>query len=127
MAPPGITLGRLLEGASDDTIRSLLGKPLLNLLEMVDATLLQGSKLRQVVGKLRDPASLLTDRGSRRILLSLLIPAKREELAVRCGLSSDTSVDALCDEARSPATLSKLLSFFGIDEDEKVIGARAPT
>ncbi len=76
----------LFARADEETLQSLIGRPALRLLHILDPQLLRSTRLRELVLALSTPAQLLLSTDSRRMLLDLLPIQSARALADYLGL-----------------------------------------
>lgn len=108
----------------------LVGRPGVRLLARLDPDLIQPSKLREIALGLTSPQRMLLEPESRRELLSLLPPAKAEELAGLLGLAVNGDPYAALDDVpirRGSETAQVLLGFFGLVEPDAASPSTAAT
>ena len=117
---PGIAFHKLLRIAEPAALRELVGSVVVDTLEALDSARVSNEKLGELVGEILDPASTLRDRALRQKVVGMLPLAKAQELANKLGISTDRElIDAVADSK----TLPKLLSFFGVVEEERGLEA----
>ncbi|GMV63190.1 MAG: DEAD/DEAH box helicase [Parvibaculum sp.] len=117
---PGIALQALLRGAKPTTLRKIIGPSIINTIEALDPDIALDGRLGDLAAQLIDPSTLLRDiEGREHVIRALPLP-KARELARRVGVNDGRSLYAdLCTKAADSNTLSILLSFFGVVEDER--------
>ena len=71
----------LLARADEETLRQLVGRPAVRLLQLLDPKLTRATVLRQVVTDLHEPSTLLRNPASRSRLLMLMRPDEAAEFA----------------------------------------------
>lgn len=84
----GITPKALIRAASEDALLAFLPEALRRLLSTLQPELLQGSRLRDLIGELWTPAELLADDATRAGLVRLLPADMAADLAQRLKLQS---------------------------------------
>lgn len=110
---------QLLSRADDDTLQSLLGRPIVRLLTELDSQLGRPSKLRGLVTELRHPSGLLRDRVVRSRLVQLLKPDEARALCDALGLDLDADGSPYLELAKlrprkGSRAEEQLFSFFGV-------------
>lgn len=75
----------LISRADDEALQALLGSPVIRLLHLLDSSLTNPSKIKDILLALRSPESLLSNPKSRNLLLDLLRPS---EAKILCQLLS---------------------------------------
>lgn len=114
---------QLLSRADDDTLQSLLGRPIVRLLTELDSQLGRPSNLRALVTELHAPAGLLRDRLIRAQLVQLLRPDEARALCEAVGLSVAADANPYVELAKLRSRKGsraerELLSFFGVAAEE---------
>lgn len=114
----------------DETLQDLLGKPVVELLMLLDPGLATPVQLQKVLLELKSPAALLTSTKDRRLLLNLLRPEAAERLALALGI--DVSRPRLFERLgetspRSGSAKEKaLFDFFEVTKPEPIIVEESP-
>ena len=120
---PGISFRDLILSAKNSAVRSLIDQSVVDVLELLEPTLLEGEGLGRLATKLLDPMELVQDSQSRRRLIELLPLLKARELANRLGIAADRQVYAnLIEAAEHSSNLPAIKTFLGIVEDIRVPG-----
>ena len=116
----------LLTRAGDATLQGLIGQPALRLLHLLDPSLLQPRRLRNLVVGLHGRTGLLLDAETRRRLLDLLSAKEAEQLATLLSLAIDSerptaTFNALRDIniRRNSKRERSLLDFFLLDPPDR--------
>jgi superfamily II DNA or RNA helicase len=120
----------LISRIDDETLQELLGKPVLELLMLLDPGLATPVQLQKVLLELKSPAALLTSSKDRSLLLNVLKPeaAKRLGLALGIDAESPDLFERLKNtniRSGSPAEKA-LFDFFETTKPEQIIEEEAP-
>ena len=113
-----ISFQNLLSRADDVVLQELVGLDVVRLLRSIDPALATPTSLRNLLSDFREPADLLRDRDTRRILLDLLPVAAAEQLRDTLNLTtSGDPFDALrsFNPHRRSLLEERLFAFFGLD------------
>jgi superfamily II DNA or RNA helicase len=120
----------LVSRMDDETLQDLLGKPVVELLMLLDPGLATPVQLQKVLLELKSPSALLTSNSDRRLLLNLLRPEAAERLALALGVEADGQrlFQTLGETAiRSGSAKEKaLFDFFEVTKPEPVVVEESP-
>jgi DNA repair protein RadD len=123
----GMPFKLLLARVSLQAVREIVGESLIGLLNMLDPSLAEEAKLRQLAQETADAASLLAAPKTRMMLINALPAAKARELAILLGVPPDPLpkiFDRLARDLAIREDLAPLFSFFGVTVDERAIRRR---
>ena len=118
---PGMALPRLLLQTKPGVLRGLIGEDIVEMLEGLDRSLLEGDKLGKLASQLIDPSEALRDPEKSAKIVRLLPLPKARELAGKLGVEDGRDLfDRLSEVAKDSKSLQTLYSFFGVVQDERV-------
>jgi DNA repair protein RadD len=123
----GMPFKLLLARAPVRLIREIVDETLVALLNLLDPSLVEETKLRQLVQETADAASLLAGVKTRTRLIEALPAAKARELAILLGVDPDPLPSIFGRLARDLACredLAPLYTFFGVVPDERAVRRR---
>jgi len=124
---PGMSFKRLLQSASDENVLKFLDSTVRELSELIEPDLLEGDRLRAIVGRLISTDAVVDDPSLSALVVTLLPPDKRIELAARLDLKGDSQPETLKDAVRTPAGKRQLKAFLGFDANASLPSAVPPT
>jgi DNA repair protein RadD len=113
-----VSVGSLLQSASDDDLLEFITPQVRDLLAAVDPGALQGRRLRDLIGALWTWPELLRDSSRRGLLIGLLPPGRAQQLGGLLGVPDDPDIIgklATADLSTRKAQES-LTRFFGVTE-----------
>lgn len=110
-------------------VREIVGEPLINVLELLDAELVSDGNLRSLAQEIADPKAILSSIKQRETLIEAMSVRKASELANVCGISVEPIVSVFKRLNRQLAgmdDLSPVFGFFGVVPDERASGIKRP-
>ncbi len=121
LSPCDMTFEELLARAGDATLQQLTGQPALRLLRLLDPSMLQPARLRELITGINSPASILRDPTLRAALTDSLPKDQAAALAEHLGAGNGRDPYGSIRSTRmtrSSAAEHKLFAFFGVAEDD---------
>ena len=117
---PGFAFAVLLAGAKPASIRELLGHSIVEVLQQLDPTLLEGDSVGRIAARVLDPLETLGNPDTCAQVVDLLPLLKARELAEKVGVEGGRLVyqnlrEAVCNQSNLP----KIHSFFGVVTEER--------
>lgn len=122
---PGISFKELLDGASDTALRDYVGSATVNVVAVLDSSLLTHDNLVRLAEDAHTLTDVLKSRELRARIVDFLPLVKAEELAAKMGISGKGAqlYELLAEGLKSRANDATVLGFFGVVISQE----RAPT
>lgn len=119
----------LISLADETAMQSLIGRPALQLVGLLDDSVRSPTNMRRLLLRMRPPSELLADCSARAILFDLLPQENAEELAGILGLDQSSAYESLRSLrfAKGSAAEGKIETYFGVQLHSEEASPESPS